>query len=557
MKELRGTAVIIGAGPAGLTAALELLRRAKVKPIVLEKSGYMGGISRTVNYKGNRIDIGGHRFFSKSDRVMNWWTEVMPVEDTTDENHRLVYQNRERTLAASGKKGPDPKSEDLVLLVRPRQSRILFLRKLFEYPLKLTPVTLRQLGLLRTFRAGVSYLRSSIRPIPNEKTLEDFLINRFGRQLYRTFFKSYTEKVWGVPCHQISAEWGAQRIKGLSLRTAILHHLRKLFGRGSKDIAQKDTETSLIEKFLYPKFGPGQLWEEVARRVRAEGGEILTGWNVARIHASGDRVTGVTAVNEQGEERHFPADHVFSTMPVKELIHALEGEIPREVAEVSDGLIYRDFITVGLLLDRLRLGEKGRKNSEPLKDNWIYIQEHDVLVGRMQIFNNWSPFMVRDPAKVWVGFEYFCYDTDDLWKKPDKEMIELAIEEAERTGIFSGGDVVDATVIRMEKTYPAYFGTYDRFDVIRSFVDRFHNLFLVGRNGMHKYNNQDHSMLTAMTAVDNIIAGRHDKSNIWAVNTEMEYHESKDDPATRAAEDSSRSGVVRAPAVRTVRESSQ
>ncbi|MCZ2073417.1 MAG: NAD(P)/FAD-dependent oxidoreductase [Bryobacterales bacterium] len=557
MKELRGTAVIIGAGPAGLTAALELLRRAKVKPIVLEKSGYMGGISRTVNYKGNRIDIGGHRFFSKSDRVMHWWTEVMPVEDTADVSHRLTYQNRERTLAATGKKGPDPQSEDLVLLVRPRQSRILFLRKLFEYPLKLTPVTLRQLGLLRTFRAGISYLRSSIRPIPNEKTLEDFLINRFGRQLYQTFFKSYTEKVWGVPCHQISAEWGAQRIKGLSLRTAILHHLRKLFGRGSKDIAQKDTETSLIEKFLYPKFGPGQLWEEVARRVCAEGGEILTGWNVARIHASGNRVTGVTAVNERGGERHFPADHVFSTMPVKELIHALDVEVPHEVREVSDGLIYRDFITVGLLLDRLRLGEKGRKNSEPLKDNWIYIQEHDVLVGRMQIFNNWSPFMVQDPAKVWVGFEYFCYDTDDLWKKPDREMIELAIEEAERTGIFSKGDVVDATVIRMEKTYPAYFGSYDRFDVIRGFVDGFHNLFLVGRNGMHKYNNQDHSMLTAMTAVDNIIAGRHDKSNIWAVNTEMEYHESKDGSATRPAEDSSRSGVVRAPVVHTVRESSQ
>jgi protoporphyrinogen oxidase len=525
----RGTAVIIGAGPAGLTAALELLRRSSIIPLVLEKSTYMGGISRTVAYKGNRIDIGGHRFFSKSDRVMDWWTSVAPVEQTAKSRHRLVYRGQERTISSTDR-DPETSLSGLVMLVRPRKSRIFFLRKLFDYPLQLNLGTLRKLGALRTLKAGFSYMASAMWPIRPEKTLEDFLVNRFGRHLYGTFFKSYTEKVWGVPCHQISAEWGAQRIKGLSLRKAILHHFKKLVGAGPgevtpNDISQKDTETSLIDKFLYPKLGPGQLWEEVASRVLAEGGKILTGWTVCGLHTSGYRVTGVTARSDAGEQRFFPAQYVFSTMPVKELIQALDVPAPREVQEVSNGLLYRDFITVGLLLNRLNISEQG---GELLKDNWIYIQEPDVLVGRLQIFNNWSPYLVSDPRKVWIGLEYFCYDTDELWRKPDQEMIALAVREAERLGIVARADVLDATVLRMEKTYPAYFGTYDRFPVIREFVDRYENLFLVGRNGMHKYNNQDHSMLTAMTAVDNIIEGRRDKSNIWAVNTEMEYHESKD-----------------------------
>jgi protoporphyrinogen oxidase len=291
-------------------------------------------------------------------------------------------------------------------------------------------------------------------------------------------------------------------------------------------VQQKNSETSLIEKFLYPKLGPGQLWEEAARQVRSAGGEILTGWTVCRIHASGERVTGVTARHDNGELRHFPASYVFSTMPVQELIQAFQAPVPQNVREVSDGLMYRDFITVGLLLNRFKTQDHGGR----LGDNWIYIQEPDVLMGRMQIFNNWSPYMVSDPSKVWVGLEYFCYETDELWKLPDQEMISLAVNEAEKIGIVAREDVRDATVIRMEKAYPAYFGTYDRFHEIREFVDRYENLFLFGRNGMHRYNNQDHSMLTAMTAVDNIITGRRDKQNIRAVNTEMEYHESHEEP---------------------------
>jgi protoporphyrinogen oxidase len=516
------TALLIGAGPAGLTAALEFLRRSDVHPIVLEASHEIGGISRTIRHNGNRIDIGGHRFFSKSDRVMNWWMELMPPEASADTQHALRHQNKQRTLKTNGP-GLSPETTDLVMLVRPRKSRIYFLRRFFDYPIKLTADTLRKLGLLRTVKIGFSYLRARLFPRKVEKSLEDFLINRFGRQLYLTFFKSYTEKVWGVPCEEISAEWGAQRIKGLSLTTAVLHFLKKAFSSTrDEEIQQKGTETSLIEKFLYPKYGPGQLWEHAADQIRNRGGEILLGWRANRLFVQGDRITAVEAVSDSGERRRFPADYVFSTMPVRELIDAMDTPIPREVREVSDGLQYRDFITVGLLVNGLTVREA---DGGPLKDNWIYIQEPDVLVGRLQIFNNWSPYMVADPSKTWIGLEYFCYQTDALWQMADEDLKKFAIAEVEKIGILRAGDVTDAHVVRVPKTYPAYFGTYDRFHIIREYLDRFPNLYLVGRNGMHKYNNQDHSMLTAMTAVDNIIAGIEGKDNVWSINTEMEYHE--------------------------------
>ena len=524
----QGTAIIIGAGPAGLTAAIELQRQSAIEPILIEASHDVGGISRTVRYKGNRMDIGGHRFFSKSDRVMRWWLDMMPVEAGDSRQGRLTYHGMQRDLPLPTT-APDPNSEDLVMLVRQRKSRIYFLRRFFDYPISLTAATFRNLGLVRTFRCGISYMRSALLPQREEKSLEDFIINRFGKQLYLTFFKSYTEKVWGVPCNEISAEWGAQRIKGLSLKGVVLHFIKKTFaGKPSGDIAQKKIETSLIEKFLYPKLGPGQLWEHAAGLVRAAGGEIHFGVQIDRIHVVGNTIASVEGVNEAGERATYAGDYFFSTMPVRDLVRAISatapGQVPADVTQVSEGLMYRDFITVGLLASKLAVKEK---DGSLLKDNWIYIQEPDVVVGRLQIFNNWSPWLVGDPGKVWIGLEYFCNDTDDLWKLSDEAMSRFAIAEIAKIGILDAADVEDAHVVRVPKTYPAYFGSYDRFDVIRNYLDGFENLFLVGRNGMHKYNNQDHSMLTAMTAVENIVNGVVTKDNIWAINTEAEYHEEK------------------------------
>ncbi len=525
-------AVIVGAGPAGLTAAFEFLTRTDVMPIVLEKSDYIGGISRTVNYKGNRIDIGGHRFFSKSDRVMQWWLNILPMQAIEGESTQITYQRQTTTVPASAR--PADAARDEVMLVRHRKSRIYFMRRFFEYPITLSGDTLSKLGLWKTIKIGFSYLRSVFFPIKNEKNLEQFFINRFGRELYLTFFKSYTEKVWGIECNAISAEWGAQRIKGLSIYKTLLHILKKLVPQREKDIQQKNVETSLIERFLYPKFGPGQMWEEVAKRVQHLGGKILMHWSVEEIDHDGERVTGVLARNSQtGERRRFEGDYFFSTMPVKELVAQMNPPAPASVREVSDGLMYRDFITVGVLCDRIKLRET---SGELVKDNWIYIQEPDVLVGRLQIFNNWSPAMVADPSKVWIGLEYFCNEGDSLWTRADADLIELAKKELASMNILDPENVFDATVIRMPKTYPAYFGSYDRFPEVISWVNGFDNLFLVGRNGMHKYNNQDHSMLTAMTAVDNIIADVRSRDNLWALNTEQDYHEEKEQPQAEKPE---------------------
>ena len=521
---MKKRAIIIGAGPAGLTAAYELLCRSDIIPVVLEKSSCMGGISRTVNYKGNRIDLGGHRFFSKSDRVMNWWLQHLPLEDKAGGSLNLTYQQQSREILVQDA-GPDPRNTDEVMLVRRRKSRIYYLRKFFEYPIQMTWNTLAQLGLVRTLRIGCSYLRSMLFPEKDIVNLEQFFINRFGRELYLTFFKDYTEKVWGVPCNQISAEWGEQRIKGLSITRALLHFLKRP-AKKNAGIAQKETETSLIEQFLYPKFGPGQMWETVARKVTQMGGEIVTGFDVRGIHCENQRIRAVSGTDHQGHTQRFEGEYFFSTMPIQELIRDLDATVPANVREVGDGLLYRDFITVGLLVKKLKIGQN-KGSSQLIDDNWIYIQEPDVRAGRLQIFNNWSSYMVADPKQVWLGVEYFCYETDDLWKQDDKEMAALAKEELDRIGIINRDDVLDSIVIRMPKTYPAYFGTYDRFEELRSYLDSFENLFLVGRNGMHKYNNQDHSMLAAMVAVDTIVSGSTDKAAIWKVNTEMEYHEEK------------------------------
>jgi protoporphyrinogen oxidase len=529
-----GRAIIIGAGPAGLTAAYELLTRTGIKPIVLEKSDHVGGIARTVQYRGNRIDIGGHRFFSKSDRVVEWWLKILPLQASENGPVTTKYHGMEREVTPSAA-APDPASAERVMLLRARKSRIYYLRRFFDYPIALSKDTLLNLGLWRTFKIGVSYMRSALFPLKQEDTLEHFLINRFGRELYLTFFKSYTEKVWGVPCDQISAEWGAQRIKGLSIWATLRHALRKLTQRNSTDVRQKGTETSLIERFMYPKLGPGQMWEEVARRVREMGGEIHMGCRADRIVTDGARVKAIEATHtDTGRAETFEGAYFFSTAPVQEIMRSLDIAPPKKVLEVSDGLVYRDFITVGLLVRSLRIteGSAQEKTGSPqgsrlITDNWIYIQEPDVMLGRLQIFNNWSPFLVAEPGTVWLGLEYFCNQSDEIWNLSDERMAALGVEELTRIGIIDAAEVLDSTVLRMEKTYPAYFGTYNRFNEIRDYVDGYSNLFLIGRNGMHRYNNQDHSMLTAMIVVDGIIAGNVDRSRLWEVNTEMDYHEEK------------------------------
>jgi protoporphyrinogen oxidase len=538
---MRKTSILIGAGPAGLTAAYELLDKTDITPIVIEKTGDIGGISKTVVYKGNRIDIGGHRFFSKSERVMEWWLNLFPLQGEPARDDRLLGRTvplasscnlrplrSKETFAAPA---PDPEKTDTVMLVRSRLSRIFFLRKFFNYPISLTIDTLANLGPVRILKIGLSYLKTRLMPFRMEKSLEDFFINRFGRELYLTFFKDYTEKVWGVSCKEIKPEWGAQRIKGLSVSNTILHALRKLFTT-QENINQKEVETSLIEQFYYPKLGPGQIWETVAEVVQANGGRVVLNSTVVAIETESNQITAVRVRDEtSGLETRHQADYLFSSMPVRELIAAMGNDVPEPVKTVAAGLIYRDFITVGLLLKKLTVKNETNQRTvnNLIPDNWIYIQEREVKLGRLQIFNNWSPYMVHDPDTVWIGLEYFCTEGDDLWSMADEEFASFAIGELSSIDIINQEDVLDSTVLRMPKAYPAYFGSYEKFDVIREYTDRFDNLYLIGRNGMHRYNNADHSMLTAMTAVENIIAGRADKSNIWQVNAEEEYHEAKNE----------------------------
>ncbi len=510
--------IIVGAGPAGLTAALELVRDGRMQPLVLEASNDVGGISRTVEYKGNRMDIGGHRFFSKSDWVMNWWREILPIA-VADATVEIAYQGQRRIVGADGTAAG---GSGLVMLVRDRLSRIYFLRKYFDYPIKLNATTLTNLGPLRLLKIGVSYVWAMLFPVRPERSLEDFLINRFGGELYRTFFKDYTEKVWGVPCDGISAEWGAQRIKGLSIVEALRHALRQRFGGTAQA-----TKTSLIEHFLYPRLGPGQMWQEVARLVIEGGGEIRFGQQVKCIRHEGGRVASVRAMDAAGQAVEVAANYVISTMPVKDLVAGMQPPAPADVREVAAALPYRDFITVGLLVSRMRANrqaQSARADNMP-PDNWIYIQERDVRVGRLQVFNNWSPDLVADDGKVWLGLEYFCQEGDDLWQRPDHAMIEFAAGELEKIGMIDRADVLDGTVIRVPKTYPAYFGAYEDFPRVRAWLDGIENLYLVGRNGMHRYNNQDHSMLTAKLAVEAILDGKVDKAAIWAVNVDDDYHE--------------------------------
>jgi protoporphyrinogen oxidase len=464
--------VIIGAGPAGLTAAYELCKEG-IESVVLEKDTVVGGISRTVNYKGYLFDIGGHRFFTKVKAVDEMWREVMGEK-------KFLHRNR--------------------------LSRIYYNKKFFYYPLKATNALLG-LGIFNSFMMLGSYAKAQVFPIKNEVSFEDWISNRFGKRLYNTFFKTYTEKVWGIPCNEISADWAAQRIKGLSLIETIKNALLSAQPKNKNDIIK-----TLIDAFDYPEKGPGQMWEMVAESVQKRGSELKMKSSVEGIVWQKGKVTALE-LDVDGKKETVEGTDFISSMPIQELVRKMKPEPPAEVMQAADKLGYRDFLTVSLIINKADL----------FQDNWIYIHDSAVKVGRIQNFKNWSPEMVPDPNKTCLGLEYFCFEGDGLWTTSDEDLVKLATKELGLLGLVDPNDVEDGAVVRMPKAYPIYDSVYvEAVNTIREFLTGLSNMYLVGRNGMHKYNNQDHSMLTAMLSVKNILGANYD---VWEVNVDNEYHE--------------------------------
>ena len=512
-------AIIIGAGPAGLTAAYYFLKNTDIKPIVLEKEKFFGGISRTMNFNGNRMDIGGHRFFSKDEEILALWREILPEQGAPSLDDKIL--GRESVLTDGG---ADPELVDEVFLNRNRVSRIFYRRKFFSYPVTLSLETIKNLGLLEMFSIGMSFLKAKISQ-RDENTLEDFMVNRFGQKLYETFFRDYTTKVWGRSPQEIGADWGAQRIKGLSLGKTVLDFLKKTFG--SKE---GTGDTSLIERFFYPKLGPGQLWEKFADEIKKLGGEVLTSTNVKSFRVV-DKVIKSVRVESPAGTLTFPADYFLSSMPLSELAEALDDGLNLRQLQIARGLPYRDFITVGLLVDKILLENhtKIKTLGDIVPDCWIYIQEPSVKLGRLQIFNNWSPYLVADPKNsVWLGLEYFCNEGDELWNMTDDDFIKFAVDELASIDIINAADVKLSVRVKVPKAYPAYFDAYENISELRAGLDEIQNLYCIGRNGQHRYNNMDHSMLTAIAAVK-AIAEDFPKAEIWNVNAEKNYHEEKHD----------------------------
>ena len=512
--------LVIGAGPAGLTAAYELLdRSSEFEVVVFEESGCFGGISRTVNYKGNRMDMGGHRFFSKVPEVNEWWEKMLPTQGALPADD--VKLGRTSTVKEGG---PDPEKTDRVMLRRNRLSRIFFNSKFFDYPISMKWETIKNMGFGTTIAAGFSYLKSLVFK-RKENSLEDFYINRFGKKLYSMFFEHYTENLWGRHPSEISPEWGAQRVKGLSIAAVLKDVFGKLFKKKNRKV-----ETSLIEEFAYPKLGPGELWDLTAAEIEKKGGTILKNTKVVRIEKNeANQVTGLVYVRD-GKEERMAGDVVISSMPVKDLVAGL-NDVPETPARIAAGLPYRDYMTVGVLVPSLKLKNETKVPTigNIVPDNWVYVHDRSVKMGRFQLYNNWSPYMVRDiEHHVWVGLEYFCNEGDEMWSMTDDAFAAMAIGEMVKVGLIGDvKEVEDYHVERVKKAYPAYFDTYAEMDTLREYLNTIPNLYLVGRNGQHRYNNIDHSMCTAFETVKNLLSGETNKDNIWNVNTEKAYHETK------------------------------
>ncbi len=521
-------ALIIGAGPAGLTAAYELLTKSQdYQVIVFEETQQFGGISRTVNYKGNRMDMGGHRFFSKVPEVNEWWQNMLPTQGHPSYDDIVLDKHMELTEG-----GPDPEKEDRVMLRRNRVSRIFFDRKFYDYPISLKIETFKNMGLLKTIACGFSYIGAMIFK-RQEKSLEDFYVNRFGKKLYSMFFEYYTENLWGRHPSEIDPSWGAQRVKGVSILEVLRNAFRKKTGKTGGKV-----ETSLIEEFSYPKLGPGQLWDVTAEEIKKLGGTIIMNAKVVKIRKKGNHIVGVSYIQD-GKEIDIDGDVVISSMPVKDLVAGM-NDVPAEPARIAAGLPYRDYMTLGVLVPKLNLENKTKIKTigNIVPDNWVYVQDRTVKMGRFQIYNNWSPYLVKDlEHTVWVGLEYFCFEGDNMWNMTEDEFAKMAIDEMVTLNLISdASEVMDYHMERVKKAYPAYFDTYEEMDKLVEYLNTIDNLYCVGRNGQHRYNNIDHSMCTSFETVKNIISGETDRSNIWNVNTEKEYHEA-DEKGVSEAED--------------------
>lgn len=511
-------ALVIGAGPAGLTAAYELLDKSdNIEVMVFEESDCFGGISKTVNYKGNRMDMGGHRFFSKIPQVNAWWDRMLPMQGAPTYDDILL--TRSMPLSQGG---PNPETEDRVMLTRHRVSRIFFDKKFYDYPISLKPETFKNMGLITTLQVGFSYMVSLFHKLP-EDNLENFYVNRFGRKLYSMFFEYYTENLWGRHPSEIDASWGAQRVKGLSIIAIIKDIFGKIFHAKNRKV-----ETSLIEEFKYPKLGPGQLWEVTAEEITKKGGVILKNAQVTKLQKNeSNQITALT-YRKDGEEITMEGDYFISSMPLKDLVAGM-NDVPETAARIAAGLPYRDYMTLGVLVPKINLKNKTniRTVNNIVPDCWVYVQDRTVKLGRFQIYNNWSPYMIQDlEHTVWIGLEYFVNEGDEFWNMTEEEFSKIGISEMIKLGLINdASEVIDTHMEKVKKAYPAYFDTYDEIDKLVEYLKTIENLYCVGRNGQHRYNNIDHSMCTSFETVKNILNGDKNKDNIWDVNTEKEYHE--------------------------------
>ena len=513
--------IIIGAGPAGLTCAYQLLKESKkYKVVILEQDNQIGGISKTIEFDGYKIDTGIHRFFTKNSEVEKIWTDLLPLQGAPAYDDKLLNRNKNYSEC-----GPNPEKTDKVMLIKDRVTRIFYGRKFYDYPVSLNITTIKNMGILTMLKAGFSYLKSCIFKL-EETSLENFYINRFGKVLYSMFFESYTEKVWGIHPSKISADWGSQRVKGISISAVLKDMFKKMFKLKNKD----NTETSLIEQFIYPKLGSGHVYEEMAKEIEKMGGKIILNASVNKINLDKDSVSISYILDNK--KKNMKGNYLVSSMPIKDLIEGMDN-VPKRISSIASKLPYREFMSVGLIVDKLKLENttKIKTLQDIIPDSWIYVQEPDVKMGRLQVFNNWSPYIFNKKTdiknKAFISLEYFCSENDEYWNMNDQEFIKFAIDEAVKIGLIDEGSVSHSVRIKIKKAYPAYFGVYSKFDQVVKYLNKYDNLYCIGRNGQHRYNNMDHSMLTGIYTARNIINGVNDKEIIWNVNTEKEYHEKK------------------------------